>query len=122
LKLFKLSVLIGTLAACAACSAENDYVGVWKVTSVNMSFAEGQLSPEQMDRATQIIIEESAPAFDLNSDGAARIFGGGMKCDGRWSVEENILNVRCPDEFIKLEINGDQLTTLPDRAFTFERQ
>jgi hypothetical protein len=122
LKFFKLSVLIGTLAAIAACSAENDYVGVWKATSVDMSFAEGKIPPEKLDEAMQAIIEQNAPAFDLNADGSARVFGGGVKCDGSWSAEANILNVQCTDKFIKLEINGDQLTTLPDRTFTFERQ
>lgn len=114
--------LFSVLIVSVACSAENDFVGVWEAVSVDMSFAEGQIPADQMDEAMQMILDENAPAFDLNADGTARVFGGSTRCNGKWSVDENIINVECPDDFIMLEINGNQLITLPDRTFTFERQ
>ena len=104
------------------CSSESEFVGIWKATSADMSFAKGIIPPEKMDEAMQDMLTTRAPAFDLNADGTARVFGGGVKCSGTWSVDNNILNVKCPDNFIKLEINGSKITTLPDRTFTFERQ
>jgi len=100
----------------------SNLVGIWKATSVDMSFAEGRIPPEKMNEARQAMLEESAPAFDINLDGTARVFGGGIKCNGGWSVKNNIVNIKCPDNFIKLELSGGRLTTLPDRTFTFERQ
>jgi len=117
-----LAIIIFIAACLAGCSNESDLVGIWKATSADMSFAEGRTPSERMDEAMRAFLEESAPAFDLNSDGTARIFGGGIKCDGSWSVDENIITVECPSRFVKLERNGNQLTTLPDRTFTFERQ
>ena len=113
-----LLVSIGT----TACSTENSLVGIWKATSVDMSFAEGRIPPEKMEEAKASILRDRTPAFDLNSDGTARVFGGGKKCNGKWSVQDNIVSVECTNDFIRLEKNGNRLTTLPDRTFTFERQ
>ncbi|WDE00338.1 hypothetical protein [Thalassomonas actiniarum] len=120
----KLPIVITILVTVllASCSNEGDLVGVWKASSADMSFAEGRIPPEKMEKAMQKFLRESASAFDLNLDGTARIFSGNIKCNGSWSVNKNIVNVRCPDSFIKLEKNGKKLTTLPDRTFTFERQ
>jgi hypothetical protein len=116
--------VIGIIFAAfpVGCSSESDVVGIWKATSIDMSFAQGRIPPEKMEEAAQMMLREKAPVFDLNSDGSARVFGGGAKCSGTWSVEENVVNVNCPKRFIQLERNGKQLTTLPDRTFTFERQ
>lgn len=115
------SVIAG-IVCLAGCSGESDLVGIWKATSVNMSFAQGRIPAEKMDEAAKMFMAENAPAFDLNSDGSARVFGGNIKCNGVWSVENDIVNVECPDNYIKLERSGNQLTTLPDKTFTFERQ
>ena len=116
-------VLFATVGTSGCSSAENDLVGIWKATSVDMSFAEGRIPADKMDEAAREMIEKSAPAFDLNSDGTARVFGGVSKCSGTWSVQGNIVNVRCTDDsIIQLEKTGKKLVTLPDRTFTFEVQ
>ena len=117
------SIVATLLTSCLlACSAENELVGVWKATAADMSFADGRIPADQMDEVMQVYLEENAPAFDLNSDGTARVFGGGHPCNGTWTSNENIVEVQCPGSFIQLERNANTLTTLPDRTFTFERQ
>lgn len=120
----KKSVMTGIvlIAISSGCSAESDLVGIWMATSVDMSFAQGRIPPENMDEARRDILENNAPAYDLNADGTARVFGGSKKCNGRWSIQNNLITIKCPDVFLKLEKNGNKLTTLPDRTFTFERQ
>ncbi len=122
MKLLLITVCVFITACLAGCNSESDLIGIWKATSADMSFAVGRIPPEKMEEAMQMMLKERAPAFDLNSDGTARVFGGGKKCSGTWSVDKNIVNVSCPNKFIKLERNGNQLTTLPTRTFTFERQ
>ena len=104
------------------CNSKSELVGVWKAVSVDMSFAEGKIPRENWDDAANYMLQNNAPGFDLNSDGGARIFGGGGECNGTWSFKENIVSIQCPGSFLKLEKSGNQLTTLPDRSFTLERQ
>jgi hypothetical protein len=121
----KFVVVAGALLVLllTGCSGKSELVGFWKATSVDMSFAEGRIPPEKMEFAAEMALKEDAPSFDLNSDGSARVFGGGRPaCSGSWSVENNIVNVECSSSFLKLERKGSKLTTLPDRTFTFEKQ
>ena len=105
------------------CNSKSELVGVYKAVSVDMSFAEGKIPREEWNDAANYMLQNDAPAFDLNSDGSARKFGGGdRECNGTWSFKENIVSIQCPDGFLKLEKSGNQLITLPDRTFTFERQ
>lgn len=124
MNLVKCAVATFLMAVCAACSGESEYTGVWKATSVDMSFAEGKIPPENMDAARAEILGQHGPAFDLNSDGSARVFGGGVKCSGTWFLKENVLHVECPNDngYLMLEIAENKLITLPDRTFTLERQ
>lgn len=105
-----------------ACNSKNELVGVWKAVSVDMPFAEGKIPREEWDDLANYVLQNYAPGFDLNSDGGARIFGGGGECNGTWSFKENIVSIQCPDSFVDLEKSGNQLINLPDRTFTFERQ
>ena len=108
-------IVLLMLVCIAGCSQDSELVGVWKATSTNIGDG---VPPE----AVQKFMEKNAPAFDLNSDKSARVFSGGITCDGHWSVRDEIVHVECPDDYIKLEINGNTLITLPDRSFIFERQ
>lgn len=120
MKIFSSIIIVAVFIV--GCDSGNDLVGVWRATSADMSFAEGRIPPDKMDEVMREILETQAPAFDINSDGTARVFGGGTTCNGSWSEENNIVNIKCPGSFVKLERNGDRLTTLPDRTFTFELQ
>lgn len=106
----------------SASYAESRFVGVWKAIDVDMSFAEGKIPPELMNDAKQDILRNRAPAFDLNADGSARVFGGGVKCDGQWSIENQTILVKCSDQYIRLLIWEQYLVTLPDKTFLFSRQ
>lgn len=104
------------------CNSKSELVGVWQAVSVDMSFAEGKIPRKEWDDAANYMLQNNnAPAFDLNSDGSARIFGRG-ECNGIWSFKENIVSIQCPGSFLKLEKSGNQLITLPNRSFTLERQ
>lgn len=106
----------------SASFAESRFVGVWKAIDVDMSFAKGKIPAERMNDAKEDILRNKAPAFDLNSDGSARVFGGGVKCDGQWSVEDQTIHVKCPNKYIRLLIWEQFLVTLPDRTFLFSKQ
>jgi len=121
MKLFTTTVILITLFL-AGCSGENDLVGTWKATTVDMKFAKGRIPPGKMKGLEEKMLRENSPRFELNADKSARVHGGGINCKGSWSVKDNIISVQCPNKFIKLEKNRNQLTTLPDRTFTFERQ
>lgn len=125
-RIFLATIVAGLfLSGCSAKrdpAAERELIGSWKATSVDMSFAEGKIPEDKMGEAERAVLEENAPAFDLNTDGSARVFGGFPPCNGRWSLTKNILKVTCPNSFIRLERVGNRLTTLPDKTFTFTRQ
>ena len=106
------------------CNGESQFVGLWKATSMDMSFAKGRIPSEELDEAMHEMLTTNAPVFDLSADGTAQVFGGGVMNSGSWSVDEdkNIIDVKCSDSYMKLEINGAKITTLPDRTYTFERQ
>lgn len=104
------------------CNSKSEFVGVWKAVAADMSFAEGKIPREEWDDTANYMLQNNAPAFDLNSDGSARIFGGGVECNGTWSFKEKIISIQCPDSFLKLEKSGNQLITLPNQSFTLERQ
>ena len=61
------------------CDSKNEISGVWKAVSINMSFAKGKIPRENWDDAANYMLQNNAPAFDLNSDGSARIFGSGVE-------------------------------------------
>lgn len=115
-------VFLFTNLSVQTASGEPSLVGVWQAISVDMSFAEGRIPPERMEEAGREFISTNAPSFDLNSDGTARVFGGTLQCDGRWSIENDIVLVECPENYIRLGFDGRTLTSLPDRTFVFERQ
>lgn len=104
-------------------SYANELAGVWRATSVDMSFAAGRIAPENIEDARQFFLKEKAPGFDLNANGTAQIFRpGGDSCSGSWSIESNIVTIKCSNSFMRLEKKDDKLTSLPDRSFTFEKR
>ena len=88
-----------------ACNSKSELVGVW--------YGKEGFSP---------LLGDITPAFNLNSDGSARIFQYGVEYNGTWSFKENIVIIQYSGKFLKLEKSGNQLTTLPNRSFTFERR
>ncbi len=120
MRIQSLAALLLFFILISGCGQDNGLVGVWKATSAVMEGA-----PQE---AIQAFLRDKAPAFDLNSDKTAHIFGGETigggrtSCDGSWKIENEIVKVKCPQHYLELEFNGRTLTTLPDKTFTFERQ
>ena len=102
--------------------AHRNLVGSWKVTFVDLSFAVGKIPSEKMGEAKRHLEEIVAPAFTLKPDGSALVTDSSTNSIGNWFVENNSVHIETSGKFLKLEINGDTLTTLPDRTFTFIRR